>query len=431
MKCICAGGPRCMNAVRTISPTLARRLTVMRQRLAGPRPPADSDGIMDVMRDIGYVQIDPMRVVAPSHLLVLWSRLGQYDPAHLERLLWQERRLFQDWAQATSIVLTEDYPIFSALKRSFATNDKPWAKRIRTWVEKNKKARRYILTQLRRKGPLPSDSFEDKFVEDWRSTGWTAGRNINMMLTILWAQGKVMIAGRKRGRKIWDLTEHYLPDWVPREQLSDSEVFRRAAQKSLRAIGVARATHIKQHYIRRCYGNIENVLTELEADGRIMRVEIRDDKRVWLGRWYIHIDDQPLLDRLAAGEWEPRTTLLSPFDNLICDRRRTEQIFNFHFRLEVYVPKSQRKYGCYVMPILHGDRLIGRIDPVMDRKRKRLKINAVYAEPNAPKTKETARAVATAVEELGAFLRAEEILYGQCKPAGWKKILHRTRHLKQ
>lgn len=415
-----------MNAVRTISPTLARRLAVMCQRLAGPCPPADSNGIMDVMRDIGYVQIDPMRVVAPSHLLVLWSRLGQYDPAHLERLLWKERRLFQDWAQATSIVLTEDYPIFSTLKRSFATSDKPWAKRIRTWVEKNKEACRHILTQLRRKGPLPSDCFEDKFVEDWRSTGWTAGRNVNMMLTILWAQGEVMIAGRKRGRKIWDLTEHYLPYWVPREQLSDNEVFRRAAQKSLRALGVGRSAHIEQHYVRRCYHNIEDVLAELEADGRIIRVEIREGKRVWRGSWYVHADDEPLLDRLAGGEWEPRTTLLSPFDNLICDRRRTEQVFNFHFRLEVYMPKPQRKYGCYVMPILHGDHLIGRIDPAMDRKRKRLTINAVYAEPNAPKSEETARAVATAIEGLGAFLGAEEILYGQCKPAGWKSSLRCT-----
>jgi uncharacterized protein YcaQ len=159
------------------------------------------------MRDIGYVQLDSMKVVAPSHLLVLWSMLGQYDPAHLDRLLWEERRLFQDWAQATSIVPTEDYPIFEALKRSFATGDKPWAKRIRVWVEKNEKAQLSVLAQLQRSGPQPSDSLKAKFVEDWRSTGWTAGRNTDMMLTILWAQGKVMIAGRKGGRKIWDLTE--------------------------------------------------------------------------------------------------------------------------------------------------------------------------------------------------------------------------------
>jgi uncharacterized protein YcaQ len=412
-----------MNSVRTISPTLARRLVIMRQRLAGPRPSANSSGIMDVMRDLGYVQLDPMRVVEQSHLLVLWSRLGQYDPTHLDMLLWKERRLFQDWAQATSIVLTEDYPIFSALKRSFATGNQPWAQRIRTWMEKNKKLRRYILTQLRRKGPMPSDAFEDKSVEDWRSSGWTAGRNVDMMLTCLWAQGKIMIAGRTGGQKLWDLTERYLPEWTSRERLSDREVSRRAAQKSLRALGVARATHIKQHYIRRCYSNLDDVLAELEVKGRVTQVEIREGRRVWRGPWYIHVEDQPLLDRLAGGEWEPRTTLLSPFDNLICDRRRTEQLFNFHFRLEVYVQKPKRKYGCYVMPILHGDRFIGRIDPVMNRKQGRLTINAVYAEPDAPKSKETVRAVASAIEELGVFLGAKENLYGQRVPAAWKSAL--------
>lgn len=93
--------------MRTISSDLARRLAIMRQHLAGSRPAADSNGIMEVVRDLGFLQIDPMRVVERSHLLVLWSRLGQYDPSHLDTLLWKEKRLFQDWAQATSIVLTK------------------------------------------------------------------------------------------------------------------------------------------------------------------------------------------------------------------------------------------------------------------------------------------------------------------------------------
>lgn len=290
-------------------------------------------------------------------------------------------------------------------------------------MEKNRKFRRYILTELRRKGPLPSRYFEDKSVEDWRSTGWSAGRNVNMMLTILWAQGKIMIAGRDGIQKLWDLTEQYLSEWTPREQLSESDVFHRVAQKSLRALGVAHARHIKQHYIRGYIRNIEEVLTELEAEGHIVRVEIREDGKARRGPWYVHAEDEPLVDRLAAGDWEPQTTLLSPFDNLICDRKRLEQVFNFHFRLEVYVPKSKRKYGCYVMPILHGDRLIGRIDPVMDRKQRRLTINAVYLEPDAPKSKETGQALANAIKELGAFLGAEEILYSERVPSGWKSLL--------
>lgn len=412
-----------MNTIRTLSPTLARRLAIMRQHLAGPRPLADSNGIMDVTRDLGYIQIDPMRVVERSHLLVLWSRLGPYDLAHLDKLLWNERQLFEDWAQATSIVLTEDYPIFKALKRTFATGNQPWAQRVRNWIEKNKSFRNYILAQLRNKGPMLSEDFEDKSVEDWRSTGWTAGRNVDMMLLFLWAQGEIMVARRVKGRKLWDLTEHHLPDWTPRELLSDREVFFRVAQKSLRALGVARATHIKQHYIRRCCKDIDDVLAELEAEGSIFCVDIREGKRVWRGPWFVHAADLPLLDRLAAGEWEPRTTLLSPFDNLICDRKRTEQLFNFHFRFEVYLPKAKRKYGCYVIPVLHGDRFIGRIDPVMDRKQKRLTINAVYAQPDVSVTTETGQAVASVIRELGSFLGAEEIVYSQQVPSGWKSVL--------
>jgi len=281
----------------------------------------------------------------------------------------------------------------------------------------------YVLSQLQEKGPLPSSNFEDKSVEAWRSTGWTSGRNVDMMLTFLWAKGEIMVAKRKGNVKYWDLSEHHLPEWVSKEILSDREVSERAAQKSLQALGVAPANQIKRHYIRRCYKDLDKALAELEADGHIISVEIHEDGRTWRGKWYIHANDIPLLERLVEGNWEPRTTLLSPFDNLICDRRRTEQLFNFHFRLEVYFPKSKRKYGCYVMPILHGDHFIGRLDPVIDRKHSVLNINAVFAEPEAPKTREIAQAVANTVNELGDFLGARRIVYGRQIPSGWKREL--------
>jgi len=179
---------------------------------------------MRVIRDLGYIQIDPMRVVERSHVLVLWSRIGKYDPSLLDDLLWNERQLFEDWAQATSIVPTKDYPIFKALKQSFAAGDSPWAQKIRTWLEKNWEMKEYVLSQLQEKGPLPSSNFEDKSVEDWRSTGWTSGRNVDMMLTFLWAKGEIMVAKRKGNVKYWDLSEHHLPEWVSKEILSDREV---------------------------------------------------------------------------------------------------------------------------------------------------------------------------------------------------------------
>lgn len=416
-----------MTVTCTISATQARRLVIMRQHLAGlPYQHANSNDIMAVMRDLRFLQIDPMRVVEQSHLLVLWSRLGNYDPQNLDTLLWKEKALFQDWAQTTSIVLTEDYPIFSALKRTFATGDGRSAKRIRIWIEKNQKLRDYILAELRRKGPLYSDDFEDKATEDWPSTGWTKARNVSVMLMFLWGQGKIMIAGRKGIRKLWDLTEHHLPEWTPREQLTDHRVFRLIAKRSLHALGLATAKQIKQHYIRGCCGNVEKVLGELEEEGEVVRVEVREGTKNLRGSWFVCVDDLPLLDQLTDGDWRPRTTLLSPFDNVIVDRRRTKELFGFSFRLEVYYPKAKRKYGCYVMPILHGDHFIGRIDPVMDRKLGQLKINAVYAEPDAPKTEETTKAVGEAIKELAAFLDAKKIVYDGNMPRGWENLDHLT-----
>jgi uncharacterized protein len=401
--------------VPTLTPTLARRLAVSRQRLAGARPKAGSDGLLNVLRDMNCVQLDPISAVAPSHLLVLWSRLGSYDPANLEALLWKERRLFEYWAHAASIVLTENYPIHHYMMRTHTFRPK-----IRKWLAANEKFRQYILDRLRDAGPLTSQEIEDRAQVPWRSTGWTTERNVGMMLDILWTQGRVMVAGRKGRTRSWHLTERHVPNWAPRDPLSETEMVRQAAQKSLRALGVARPRDIRQHFIRGYYPNLEKVLADLAAEGKIIQVQVAADGTTWPERWYVHKQDLPLLDSLADGQWQPQTRLLSPFDNLICDRRRTEDLFDFHFRLEIYTPKPKRRYGYYVLPILHGDRLIGRLDPKFDRKSGRLTINAVYAEPDAPMTKEVGQAIAGALQDLSQFIGAKEIDYARPVPSGWR-----------
>ncbi len=130
----------------------------------------------------------------------------------------------------------------------------------------------------------------------------------------------------------------------------------------MRALGIGAARHIQLHFIRGRYEQLPRVLDRLERAGRIEQVQVNR----WPGIWYAHAQDLPLIDRLDA-EWTPRTVLLSPFDNLICDRARTRQMFGFDYSIEIYTPASKRRYGYYVLPILHGDRLIGRIDPAMDR----------------------------------------------------------------
>jgi uncharacterized protein len=410
--------------MRTITLSTARRLFIQRQRLNDSDPANDAVAVLDVVRDLGCLQLDPISAVARSHQLVVRSRVGNYDLAALDQLLWTDRSLFEYWAHQASIVLTEDYAIHRLLMRTYAREEATGkvSQRYEKWLADNQQLRRHILQELKRNGPLPSRVFENKTEKDagWYSSGWTSGRDVSQMLDYLWITGKIMVAGRSGIQKLWDLSERCLPEWTPREKLSEKEVVRRAVQKALRALGVGTLQHINQHFTRKRYPHLKERLHELVAEGVIERIHAADEK----GEWYIHTADVPLLDRIEADDFAfERTTLLSPFDNLICDRARTAKLFNFDFTIEIYVPQHKRQFGYYVLPILHGDRLIGRIDPKMDREHGRLHIHAVHAEQDAPLNRKTARAVRTAIEDLATFLGTSDIHYTHLVPSGWQREL--------
>jgi uncharacterized protein len=407
--------------LRTLSPTLARRLAITRQHLANQRHPANADGILHLVRDLGCIQLDPIGIVSRSHTLVLWSRLGAYDLAHLDQLLWRDRALFEYWAHCASIVPTEDYPLHHLLMREYGRNKES---RVHRWGKENDALRRAILTELRRNGPLLArDIVEPGPIRtNWVSTGWTSGRNRGRMLDYLIMSGQVMIAGRDGIQKIYDLAERVLPNWTPRDKLSAGEIDRRAAQRSLRALGVATKKQIERHFIRGRYRQLGSALADLQADRVIERVEIVDGGEPWKGEWFIHTEDIPLLDQIANGGWEPRTTLLSPFDNLICDRARTQLLFGFDFTMEIYVPAAKRKFGYYVLPILHGDRLIGRMDMAMDRAKCCLTIKHAHAEPAAPTSAQATLKIAGAVQDLAAFLDAKDIAYPRRLPKALRAL---------
>ena len=405
-----------------ISHTAVRQVAVAAQQLVSPHPNCDTDDIMEVINRLGCLQLDPINVVARSHLLVLWSRLGNYDPALLDTLLWQEHRLFEYWAHAASIVVTEDYPIHQMRMRNYAKDNSPWSQRITDWMEQNNTLQTTILDDLRERGPLRSRDFEDTSVAEWESSGWTHGRNVSRMLDFLWMQGQILVGRRKGIEKWWNLAERCLPTWVSYEPLPDREVVSRAAQKSLRALGVATERHINEHYTQGRYPGLSDVLAELESAGQIVQVRIQGENGELPGKWFIHAELLSMLEGLTAA-WEPRTTLLSPFDNLICNRKRTQLLFDFSYQSEIYTPKDKRRFGYYVMPILHGDRLIGRIDPTLNRTQRTLVINAVHVEPNVLITGEMGQAVANAIQELARFLGATEITCSQQVPQDWKHLL--------
>ena len=402
--------------MRTISLESARRLAVAAQRLSGP--PAGAAAMLDVVRQMGCLQLDPVSAVTPSHRLVLFSRLGNYPQADLDRLLWQERVLFEYWAHAASIVLTEDYPIHRETMRRYLRGETPWARRVVGWVGDNEALRRRILGRIRREGAQPARAFEDNSARAWESGGWNSGRNVDRMLAFLWLGGRLMVSRRQGGHRWWDLAGRCLPDWTPRQAMSAAAVVRSSAQRSLHALGVGRAADIRNHFIRDRYPGLELSLGRLEREGTIMPVTIE----ALPGSWYVHSQDLPLLDRIESGEWQPRTTLLSPFDNLICDRARTRRLFNFDFSLEIYLPAARRRYGYYVLSILHGDQLAGRLDVAMNRGAERLEVKAVHTEA-ARKVDGAGPSVAGAIADLAEFLNAREVMLPRSLPRSWKAAL--------
>lgn len=202
--------------------------------------------------------------------------------------------------------------------------------------------------------------------------------------------------------------------------LPEPAIVRWAAEISLRALGVGPAGDIGTHFISGHYPNLASALRTLEKQGHIVPVNVADTERSWPATWYVHADDLPLLDRIEAGEWSPRTTLLSPFDNLIRDRARTRLMFGLDFKLEIYVPALEREYGYYVMPVLHEDRLVARIDPAFDRMAKRLSIRAVTIEPGCEDVS-VASATKDAIAQLAAFVGASAIDYDRRVPSRWRR----------
>jgi uncharacterized protein YcaQ len=378
----------------------ARRLAVGAQLLAGP--PVRADGLKTVLRALRCLQLDPIGAVAPSHLLVLWSRLGDFDRAALESLLWRERWLFEYWAHAASIVLTEDYALHAATMRRYP-GPSAYGRRVRDWLGANEKLREHILDRLAVGSPLPAGAFEDMAEVPWESTGWTAGRNVERMLDHLLLLGRVTVTARSGRKRLWCLTEQHFPAEVIDHGVPETVVVPTAVEYALRALGVARARDIRRHFTRDRYPGLDRVLRALVASGRVVPARVQGDPEPG----YVHADSLPLLE---AQQCQPRTVLLSPFDNLICDRDRTLRLWGFAFRNEMYQPVAKRAYGYYVMPVLHGERLVGRAALRVDRRRRALTVEGLFAEPGAPADEAFRTALRCSLEELARFSGADSVV---------------------
>jgi hypothetical protein len=344
----------------------ARRIAVRAQLLDAPRPTE----LLTVVQQLTLLQIDPTAAIAPSADLVAWSRLGSaYQPADLEQAVEQDRTLFEHNALVRPM---GDLGLYLA----GAADWPPW-ERTRAWLRDNDRFRRDIIDLLGSSGPMSSRDIPDTCVVPWASTGWTNNRNVTQMLECLMMRGEVAIAGRAGRERLWDVPERVYPADVVVPPVDEAD--RVKNERRLASLGIARRKQTAMP--------IEPVHVGDAGEPAVVEGV--------KGEWRV--------DPAALGDdFEGRTALLSPFDRLVYDRVRAQELFDFEYTLEVYKPAAKRRWGYFALPILHEDRLVGKVDAIADRKTSVLRVNAIHEDVRFTRT--MTKAVHAELEDLASWL---------------------------
>lgn len=351
----------------------ARRIAVRAQVLDAPTPGSGHPhNIVELVDRLSLLQIDPTSAVAPSADLVAWSRLGpSYDPATLTHALEVDRSLVELVAM---IRPTAKLPVHLG-HSEFGLHPS-----TQHWMRVNDRFRRDLLAQLRKHGPVPSRELTDTCVQPWGSSGWNGNRNITMMLELMVALGEVAVSGRRGRQRVFDLAERVYPAGTA--VLPEPERGVRRDVERLRALGIARSSGPKMPGEPSFVGDAGEpaVVEGVAGEWRVDPAQVRQLERDFVGR----------------------TALLSPFDRLIHDRRRLADLFGFEYVLEMYKPAAQRRWGYFALPVLHHDRLVGKLDATADRKAGVLRVAALHADGRL--TKEMRAGVDAEIESLAAWL---------------------------
>jgi hypothetical protein len=352
--------------VHRLTKAQARRIAVRAQLLDAPRP----TDLLAVVRQLTFLQIDPTAAIAPSADLVAWSRLGSaYQPTHLKQALEVDRTLLEHNALVRPM---KDLGLYLA-----GAAEWPSYERTRTWIRDNDSFRRDILDLLGSSGPLTSRDIPDTAAVPWASTGWTNNRNVTQMLECLMMRGEVAIAGRVGRERVWDLPERVYPSDVVVPSVDDAD--RMKNERRLAALGIGREKGVA-------------LPLEPAVVGDAGEPAVVEGTK---GEWRV---DPALL----GDDFEGRTALLSPFDRLVHDRTRAEELFDFEYTLEMYKPAAKRRWGYFALPILHHDRLVGKLDATADRKASLLRVNAIHEDVKFTRT--VTKAVQSELEDLASWL---------------------------
>ena len=393
-----------MSEIRLSLPA-ARALHLAAQgMLAARRRAATKADVLEAIRRMGVLQIDTISVVARSPYLVLWSRLGAYDPAWLDEHL-AEGKLFEYWAHEACFVPIEDYALFRHRMQDPASMG--W-KYSAEWMRERRTEVDALLAHIRTNGPVRSSDFERT---DGKAGGWWEWKPEKRSLEVLFTAGELMIARRHNFQRVYDLAARVHPGWDERHAATADEARRQFVLRTVRALGVCKEKWIPDYY--RIRGQ-QTGAAGLAADGELLRVQVEG----WAEPAYVHPALEALAREAADGALVPTlTTILSPFDPIVWDRRRALELFDFDYRLECYTPAAKRQYGYFTLPILRRGRLVGRIDAKAHRREGRFELKSVALEPGVRASARLAVDLAGAVHRLAAWHGCPVVQPGPATPA--------------
>jgi uncharacterized protein YcaQ len=383
----------------------ARELLLAAQGLGSAPDRATKDDVRGTIRRMGVLQIDSISVVARSPYLVLWSRLGSYEPRWLDELL-ADGALFEYWSHAACFIPIEDYGLYRQLMLE-------GGEKTRTWMRAHHEEIEHVMERIREKGPVRAAEFART---DGRAGGWWEWKPEKRALEHLFAAGELMISRRENFHRVYDLRERVLanalPDWEDALAPNEQEVRRALAFEAVRALGVAPARWVPD-YFRTPKKGVARLLEELADEGELVRAGIEGlDESA-----YVHPDNVGLAEKILSGGLRSSvTTLLSPFDPVVWDRARALELFGFEYKIEVYTPAARRRYGYYSLPILHNGALVGRLDAKAHRKQGTFEVKAIHLESGVQVSETLVTGIAGALRECAAWHSTPDVLVRRSDP---------------
>ena len=391
------------------------RLWLARQHLAQPRGTVQLHkcALSGFLAQVGALQLDSIFVLERAHYLTLWSRFGSFDRRKLDHWIYRDQLAYEYWGHEASILPVSHLPLGLRRMRRFPP---PSYRRAAWWqvYATSPAAKRRVLRRLQEEGPLESTDFETQRREGGR--GPAPGGTLPLpaedkrSLQLLWHAGKVAVRERRHFRRVYDLAERVYPPATPASatDYDDSWLF-----IGLSGNGIASVTHLTNYVTGPKLDRTQRhrVIARNLNRKRIVEVRVKGFREPF----YVLPEHLEQLSQLP----EPAgTTLISPFDSLLWQRKRAEQLMDFRYRVEIYTPAAKREFGYYVLPILHNGRLVGRLDPKLDRQQKVLQIKSLFLEPGVKRTRALERGLSGAIDDLCEFLGAQKLAL----PKGWSRL---------